>query len=184
MTPALASTTPPPPFITTARLTLRPVILRDAPAYFRLHSDRESASAIPRTPHTMLSQTESSIQRVLSLIESGDTVGWTLLRSHNEVVGLAGIHHIDRVNQCARLGYELDRAHWGQGLMTEAMESVVEFGFRELGLHRLEARIAMHNTRSMHLAERTRFKREGVLRESVLFDGSFYDIAVYARLAT
>ena len=67
------------------------------------------------------------------------------------MIGSCGFHHFDDGFQRAETGYELKRAAWGQGIMTEAMTAILSFGFTELGLHRVEAIIDDANARSKGL---------------------------------
>lgn len=74
------------------------------------------------------------------------------------------------------LGYIADRGHEGKGYVSEAATGVLRFVFRELGAHRVRLWCHETNTRSIRLAERLGFTREGYLRETnnwiLLPDGS------------
>jgi len=170
--------------LTTDRLILRPMVEADAESLFRLHADIEAARLLPRAPHTHLEQTKSVMRRVLAQREAGTTMGFAVtLRESGAMIGVAGIHHIERDNDCAQIAYEIERAHAGRGLMTEGVARVLELAFREVALHRIEARIDPRNVRSIRLVERLGFAKEGVLREHFKFEGRFYDTAIYARLS-
>ena len=77
-----------------------------------------------------------------------------------------------------------DRATWGHGLGSEAVELAVRFAFDELRLHRIEARVLAFNARALRLFERCGFTREGVLRGSFFTGGEHTDVVVLSRLAT
>lgn len=62
------------------------------------------------------------------------------------------------------LGYGVDLAHEGTGLMRSALEVGNAYVFETLGLHRIQAGVLPDNARSLHLLERLGFEREGYAR--------------------
>lgn len=100
----------------------------------------------------------------------------------DELLGAIDLHAIDWENGIAGIGYWLDEAHTGQGLMTEAVRVLVEYAFEALDLHRLEIRAATANRKSRHIPERLGFRLEGELREVQLVRGVYHDHALYALI--
>ncbi len=97
--------------------------------------------------------------------------------------GVVGQHPIDWLNGSVGLGYWLGAAYQGQGLMTRACRALVGYSFAELGLHRVEIRVAPENRRSRAIPERLGFRQEGVLREAAWLYDRRVDLVVYALLA-
>jgi [ribosomal protein S5]-alanine N-acetyltransferase len=64
----------------------------------------------------------------------------------------------------ADLGYELARASWNQGIMTEALQAVIPFGFEVLELHRIQAMVNPDNPASSRVLKKVGFMEEGRLR--------------------
>jgi len=96
--------------------------------------------------------------RVLAQIEAGTAMGWSLVLAGTDlIVGMVGLHHIDRAAAFAQIAYEIDAKHSGKGLATEAVERIIEHARPELGLLRLEACIGPENSRSIRLATRLGF---------------------------
>ena len=87
-------------------------------------------------------------------------------------IGLYGAHPKDR---CATIGIALGREHIGRGYGTDAMRVIVDYGFRELGLHRIQLGVASFNPAGIRAYEKAGFVEEGRYRESVLHDGHWYD---------
>jgi RimJ/RimL family protein N-acetyltransferase len=87
-------------------------------------------------------------------------------------IGLWGAHPKDR---CATLGIALGRAHIGRGYGTDATRVIVDYGFREMGLHRIQLSVAPFNPAGIRAYEKAGFVEEGRHRESVLHDGHWYD---------
>ena len=83
----------------------------------------------------------------------------------------------------AEIGYALtDNPEKSKGLMTEAMNSILKYGFEEMKLHRIEAFIGPENIPSLKLVAKFNFKKEGVLRQHYFKNDKMEDSAVFALL--
>jgi ribosomal-protein-alanine N-acetyltransferase len=80
------------------------------------------------------------------------------------------------------MGYDLAAPHRRQGIMTEAMEAAIDYGFGSMGLNRIEALVDPGNTASIRLLLRLGFSQEGVLREYTHFRGKFVDDVCFSLL--
>jgi ribosomal-protein-alanine N-acetyltransferase len=79
---------------------------------------------------------------------------WGLFeRATNELIGFAGLHHIADMEE-VNIGYAIARSRWRRGYALEACRSVLEVGFRDLGLATIVAVIAPANAASRRLARR------------------------------
>ncbi|HXV53145.1 MAG TPA: GNAT family protein [Solirubrobacterales bacterium] len=99
------------------------------------------------------------------------------------IAGVLGLHRLDRDNRSTSLGYWLARSAQGRGLMTRAVARLIDHGFGELGLHRLQIRAAPDNPRSRAIPERLGFTEEGLLRGAERFGGQYRDLVLYSLLA-
>ncbi len=77
--------------------------------------------------------------------------------------------------QACLLGYSLDAAWEGQGMMTEALSAATTYAFEELDMHRIMANYQPHNLRSGRLLERLGFTREGFARDYLYLAGAWRD---------
>ena len=87
-------------------------------------------------------------------------------------VGLWGARPKDR---CATIGIALGREYVGRGYGTDAMRVIVSYGFRELGLHRMQLGVSPFNPAGIRAYEKAGFAEEGRRREAVWHDGRWYD---------
>ncbi|MET7641782.1 GNAT family protein [Streptomyces sp. NPDC005438] len=90
----------------------------------------------------------------------------------------------DMQMRVGELGYWIDPAFEGRGLVTRAATAVLDQAFKHLDLDRVELRTGTDNTRSRSVAHHLGFTEEGLLREAVIFpNGSRDDDVVYGLLA-
>ena len=68
--------------------------------------------------------------------------------------------------------------------MTEALQTIIHFGFNELDINRIEAEVMQGNIISEKLLEKLNFVREGILRQWMLWNGQYYDMTMYSLLRT
>lgn len=100
------------------------------------------------------------------------------------IAGVVGIS-VDRANYSAAIGYWLDEASEGKGVMTAAVAALVDDGFLRWRLVRVEIRVDVDNRPSRAVAERLGFQLEGVARQGYRVVGDRYsDDAVYSLLAS
>ncbi|MFD2168463.1 GNAT family N-acetyltransferase [Tumebacillus lipolyticus] len=86
--------------------------------------------------------------------------------------------------QRALLGYEMDQAHHGKGLMSEAVRLCLKYGFEHAELHRIEAGVMPQNEGSNRLLEKLGFHKEGLFRKNVKINGQWEDHYIWAMLDT
>ena len=98
------------------------------------------------------------------------------------LIGNCGIRRKPDNDWEADIGYELAPDCWGQGYATEAARAMVNFGFNQLGLHRISSWCIADNTASARVLERLGFQQEGRLRQNEFFKSRRWDTLLYALL--
>jgi ribosomal-protein-alanine N-acetyltransferase len=122
-------------------------------------------------------------QYIVGLYEGGHGFRWGIrLKGESEMVGSLGFYSWDKENAKAEVGYDLKPAYWRRGIMKEALERIVGFGFEDMGLNRMQVTIMSSNPGSMTLIEKIGFKREGILRDYSKFEGKYTDEHVFSML--
>jgi ribosomal-protein-serine acetyltransferase len=99
------------------------------------------------------------------------------------IVGMVGLPRVDAPNHCGEIGYWLDEDHQGRGVMTAAVEALMDIAFDDWQLNRVEIRTDVENLPSRALAERLGFHFEGVLRQAYWVGDRYSDDAIYSMLA-
>jgi ribosomal-protein-alanine N-acetyltransferase len=170
--------------LTTERLILRefneddwPDVLayQTDPLYLRYYDWTErTPEAVREFVQTFVAQQQEQprtrFQLAIDLKSTGQLLGTCGIR-----LGCAGAHEAD-------IGYELSPLHWGHGYATEAARAIVEFGFGELGLHRIWSWCVADNVGSARVLEKLGMRLEGRLREKEYFRGRWWDTLLYAIL--
>lgn len=118
------------------------------------------------------------------LNESAATASLTMsIRRQGALCGAIALHRINKEDRNTSLGYWIDEAHEGKGIVTAACSAIVTEGFRALGLHRIEIRCATWNHRSSAIPRRLGFVEEGILREAWRLHDKWVDLRVFSMLA-
>ncbi len=172
------------PELNTKRLLLRKVVLNDAPEVLFLRSDSAILQYLSKEPAQSLQEAEEFITRITNDLDTEDGIAWgiALHEDPEKLIGTIGFWRMQKEHHRAEIGYVLHPAYWKKGIMKEAIYKVLEYGFNEMGLHSVEARISPGNTGSAAVLESTGFIREAYFKEDFYFKGKFEDTAVYSRL--
>ena len=101
--------------------------------------------------------------------------------SSGRVVGVASLR-ISGDDQTAEIGYWLAREARGAAVVTRAVRALIDHGFGDRRVHRVELRAATANSRSRAVAERLGFTMEGTLRDAEWVNDHYHDLAVYGLL--
>lgn len=78
------------------------------------------------------------------------------------------------------MGYELASTYWGQGIMTEALQAILQFGFEEIDLRFVAAEVMLDNIASGKLLEKLGFQSQGVLKQHGFWKGQHHDLEQFA----
>jgi RimJ/RimL family protein N-acetyltransferase len=106
------------------------------------------------------------------------------IRHDGRWIGMIGLHRVEKQG-AAEIGYWLDAAARGHGLLTEAATAVVDFGFTgPLALARIQWRAIVGNHASARAAQKLGFRYEGLLRQSLSDPRGRHDGWIAALLAT
>ena len=105
-------------------------------------------------------------------------------KTNDRIIGTICLWNLSRKERCAEIGYELHPDFQGQGLMQEAVEVVLAYGFEEMKLKNIEAYLHKKNINSIRLLERSKFKfLKKVAPEEKFESESDFDMLAYTRSA-
>ncbi len=171
------------PNIETKRLILRPFNLEDAEEVQRLAGDVEIAKTTLNIPHPYEDRmAEEWIGRHVEEYEKGN--GLALAITHREekcLIGAIGLI-INKDYDIGSLGYWIGKTYWNKGYCTEAAKAICEYGFQNIGLHKIYATHLKINPASGKVMQKIGMKQEGILKEHVKKWGKYEDLVYYGML--
>ncbi|OFZ18183.1 MAG: hypothetical protein A3D92_22465 [Bacteroidetes bacterium RIFCSPHIGHO2_02_FULL_44_7] len=104
-------------------------------------------------------------------------------KTSGQIIGRCGLHNWNVEHRRAEIGYNIsDENFKRKGFMSEAVEAIVEYGFKELNLNRIEALVGVGNVPSLRLMEKNKFIREGQLRQHYPHPDGFEDSVLFSKL--
>ena len=147
--------------LTTPRLFLRQLTDSDAASLSALRSNEKVNLYIDRPAQTSLEEAKVFIKKINAGIEKGTSWYWVIsLKESSALVGTICLWNFSADNTMAEVGYELDPAFHGQGIMSEALHCIVSFAFQSLHLDTIEAFTHKENKSSIQLLLKHNFKLE------------------------
>ena len=173
------------PEIQTPRLLLRRLKKNDAEEIFGLRSDAQTMRYIGKDLAVSLSDAVQFIGNINESLITNNGILWAIESKEfpGKLIGYIGHWRLIKEHYRAEVGYMLYRDYWRKGIMKEALAEVVDYGFNEMKLHSIEARINPQNLASAGLLESNGFVREAYLKEDFFYNGVFGDTAIYSKLA-
>ena len=171
------------PTLRTDRLTLRRLKQSDADDMFDYARREDVTEYLRWYPHQSKKYTSDYLRYVSARYNLGDFYDWAVIeRESGKMIGTCGFTSFDLPHNSAEIGYVLNPDFHGKGYATEAAARVVEFGFSQLGLHRIEARFMRENTASLHVMEKLGMTLEGYRRDGMLIKERYRTIGICSIL--
>jgi [ribosomal protein S5]-alanine N-acetyltransferase len=171
--------------IQTERLVLREYTLHDCAAVLAYQSDPRYLRFYPWTARDLAAVSELVGRFVACQADEPRDVfqlAITLPAEGGRLIGSCGVRVNERTLREGNIGYELNPAYWARGYATEAARAMLDYGFAELGLHRIWAQCNADNTASAHVLEKLGMRREAHFREHDYFKGRWWGSLIYALL--
>jgi len=171
------------PILETERLRLRAITVDDKNEMFALRSDKEIMQYIARPLTKTVEETVEFIKSINENIEKQEYINWAIaLKSNNKLIGTVGFYRVQKENCRAEVGYMLHTNFHKQGIMQELMPVVLEYGFKQIKLHSIEAVIDPRNKASENVLLKQGFVKEAHFKENFFFDGEFLDSVHYSLI--
>ncbi len=173
----------PEPLIHGERVWLRPPERADIPTFVRWFNDAGTTRYLMARVPMSLAGEEKWFEGMLERQGKGSYHFVICLLKDDLPIGTIGLHDIDHVNGNAAAGIMVGRPElWGQGLGTDAMNALLDFGFGELRLERIWLEVYDFNKRGRRSYEKCGFVHEGTLRRALYRSGQYHDVHVMAIL--
>ena len=172
------------PQIETKNLLLRRIHPSDSSALFKVLADQEVTEFYDDDALVDISQASDQIEAWENGFKNKGCIRWGITRKNEDyLIGSCGFYGFHSWYRRASIGYELARNYWRQGIMTEALSAIIDFGFDKMELNRIEAVVMPENNASIKMLEKLGFHKEGLLEEYEMWGRKgFVDLCMFAML--
>jgi [ribosomal protein S5]-alanine N-acetyltransferase len=171
------------PEITTERLRLRQMNDTDASTLFQLRSDPRIMEQFDAALMTSEDEARAFMEKIHTSFAENKGVQWSIEPlDGGPMIGTICIWRIDTANHRGEVGYLLHPDFQRKGIMSEALQAVLDYGFQTLHLHSFEANVNPKNTASSQLLRSRGFVQEAHFRENYYFNGIFHDSLIFSLL--
>jgi ribosomal-protein-alanine N-acetyltransferase len=171
------------PVLSTGRLVLRKISMNDAPELFFMRTDERVMKYIDKPRAKSIDESIEFIKKVHDMEMNNSAVTWAItLKEDPKLIGTICLWNLQKEHFRAEVGYALHPDFHQKGIMNEVLEAVINYGFREMKLHSIEAHVNPANEASIRLLEKNKFIREAYFKENYFYEGKFLDTAIYSLL--
>lgn len=171
-------------YIETERLIIKPYSMEDIEDLYRIYSDEKVMAYIPegvmsyqwiKDLITWMVEYCYEKNTPENIIKFGVSIEY---KESRKVIGWCGLGSLDCNPEDVEIFYGLASEYWGQGLGTEAVNAMLNYGFNTIGLKRIIAVVSPHNIASKKVIEKTGMKFEKLLKVNDInysgYDGELY----------
>jgi ribosomal-protein-alanine N-acetyltransferase len=167
------------PTLHTERLVLEKLSVRHAEDMFEYSSREDVTEFLSWYPHRDIYDTREWIRKTKILYRRGVFCDWAMvLKSNGKMIGTAGFARFSPENNRVEIGYAMNRDYEGHGFMTEAVNAIIDLGFRRLGFNRIEALFMDGNLKSRAVMERCGMTYEGMLADYLIVKGKSRNMGI------
>lgn len=155
------------PMIQGERVWLRPLEERDMPAYAAGINDTEVGIPAGYRWPMSVDLARAWLERQQDSVKRGDAFLFAVCElGDDRFIGTTWLKEVSWMDGSAELAIYMDHDHIGAGWGTDAVRTLLRFGFVSLGLRRIWLTVDADNARAIRSYEKVGFQREGVMRQA------------------
>jgi ribosomal-protein-alanine N-acetyltransferase len=171
------------PILFTERLRLRRMTEADAAHFFEMRRDPDIMKYIARPLAKTVDDAVKLIRDTDDAIRRNELINWGItFREEDKVIGTIGFYRMKPEHHRGEIGYMLNPKYHRQGIINEAVETAIKYGFGEMKLHSIEGCIDPRNSASEKVLLKNNFVKEAHYKENYFFEGEYYDSVHYSLL--
>ncbi len=158
--------------------------LHDVEELFKYRSDPQLMRYIPHRLASSIEEVTDAIKFINNRIDNNEGINWAVCLKEDPatIIGMVGYVVINRTHHRAEIGYLLHTPYHGTGIVAEATQRAMDYGFEVMNLHSIEAIVNAENIPSIKLLEKLGFSRDGFFRDYLHHNGKYMDAYVYSLL--
>ncbi len=171
------------PTLESNRLRLRKVTLDDTNEIFAIRSDIKVVKYLGKDRSPDINEAIANINLLDELLTNETGIRWGItLKPSNKIIGSIGFWKLMKDRFRAEIGYDLHPDYWNQGIMTEAMKMVIEFGFKTMNLHSIEANTDKDHHATHKVLIHNGFVKSAHFKENYYYNGIFLDSVIFCLI--
>ena len=170
------------PTIETECLILRDLVEEDAKQMFEYNTDHEVSKYLFWSAHQSMAETVAEISRYKS---SEQMMQWAItLKDNGKLIGVGGFGIVNKKMLKADLGYSFNPKYWNKGYATEMTKALIDYGFNQMKLVRIQGAVHPDNTASTKVLEKSGLHHEAKLKSWMIINNKPIDTLIYAIVAS
>ncbi|SOD19743.1 GNAT family N-acetyltransferase [Pedobacter xixiisoli] len=171
------------PELKTERLLLRQVLPADAESLMKIRGNEEAMRYIPRPRSKTVEDASAMIEVLTSGITEGKSINWAISNIEDplQIFGMIGYVNFYPEQCKAEIGYMLHPDYWGKGYVPEAILEVEKFGFEQINLEIIEAKIDPRNDNSRKILLRNHYQFDRLVEKEMTFQEEEIDSEYYIK---
>jgi ribosomal-protein-alanine N-acetyltransferase len=169
----------------TERLILRKIRQSDLEAIFNYCQNPNVARYVAWQPHQSIADSQKYIDFALSCYEKGSLDPMAIVLKNDpagKMIGAVGLMAASPRNRTYELAYVIAEEHWGKGIVVEAAKPLINYGFKNFAIERLQSRCDILNPNSARVMEKLGMTYEGTLKASMYLKGVVRDMHMYSLI--
>ena len=169
------------PLLETERMILRQLIEEDLPFIFEMFRREETNLYVADNSVKDMNEARELYEDFISPKPYLFRLGM-VLKDGDQLIGTRGFYGVNKEDFRAVLGVDLLKEFWGHGYMNEAASKLIDYGFKEMGLNRIQASADADNAQSLAMIRKLGFTQEGIMRQKDFYKGAFHDDVMFSIL--
>ncbi|EAZ85668.1 ribosomal-protein-alanine N-acetyltransferase [Bacillus sp. B14905] len=171
------------PKLETERFILRKGTVDDRNDLFELYANENVVKYLPLNLFKSVEDAMVEINWYEKIFKEQMGLRWVIEEAKSKkVIGTCGYLNYEKEHNRIEIGYDLNPAYWGQGIMQETLGKIIHFAFRSMEMNKIEAKVEPENKASIRLLEKLNFCQEGVLRQHEFEKGKYVDLVLFSML--
>ena len=172
------------PTLVTERLILRKLEYSDKKSIFSYAKNPEVAKHVLWDAHQNEFDSLEFLNTVYGAYNKNKAAPWGIqFKENTNIIGTAGFVQWDKENKEAEIGYALSQEYWNKGLITEAVNAIIKFGFHQMKLEKITSRCKPENIASYKVLEKCGLNFDGVVKKQIWMKGEFHDMMMYSLIS-
>lgn len=165
----------------TKRLILRRFKMSDDVEMFdNWANDNEVTKYLTWPAHQNVSATRTILKDWIAQYDNSQFYQWGIeLKDSNQLIGSVGSVSLNNQTKSVHIGYCIGQKWWHQGIMSEALECLIEFFFNEVKVNRVESRHDPKNIGSGKVMQNCGMLYEGTIKQGDWNNQGICDYSIY-----